>query len=360
MKWCRSPRHGRFSLAAAVAVLCAGATAAAGITAAAGVTGARAGEQPEAGSIAVNCISAAHPRLAARIAQGIHAALSGRSSTVALRVYDKSEDLNCYLNTRMHFDSASVVKVIILGTLLREAETQHRHLTAAEAHLARLMITQSDNDAASALWAHVGRGRLEYFLGRAAMNETQLGPGGYWGLTQITAHDELLLLQLLQYPNTVLNGASRSYALTLMAQVIPSQRWGVPGGRTRRPDRAREERLAAAGHPRLAYPQHRLLHRPPPWLQHRRAHRGQPDHGVRHHDHPAGGRGHPPPAQPGRDRLPPAVCPGPVVGPARRADPARPSAAGNRGRAAPGRPRPGAAPENFCGTGGTGAAAPHV
>lgn len=230
MKWCRSPRHGRFSLAVAVTVLCAGATAAAGITPAAGVTGARAGEQPEAGSIAVNCVSAAHPRLAARIAQGIHAALSGRSSTVALRVYDKSEDLNCYLNTRMHFDSASVVKVIILGTLLREAETQHRHLTATEAHLARLMITQSDNDAASALWAHVGRGRLDYFLGRAAMNETQLGPGGYWGLTQITAHDELLLLQLLQYPNTVLNGASRSYALTLMAQVIPSQRWGVPAG----------------------------------------------------------------------------------------------------------------------------------
>ena len=224
MRWCRSPRWGRVSLATTAAVLCAG------VTAAAGVTGARAGEQPEAASIAVNCISAAHPGLAARIARGIHAALSGRSSTVALRVYDKSEDLNCYLNTRMAFDSASVVKVIILGTLLRETETQHRHLTASEAYLARLMITQSDNNAASALWAHVGRGRLEYFLGRAAMNETQLGPGGYWGLTQITAHDELLLMQLLQYPNTVLDNASRDYALTLMAQVIASQRWGVPAG----------------------------------------------------------------------------------------------------------------------------------
>jgi len=164
------------------------------------------------------------------MAQDIHTALSGRSSTVALRVYDKSEDLKCYLNTTTHFDSASVVKVTILGTLLREAETQHRHLTASEARLAWLMITQSDNDAASALWAHVGRGRLEYFLGRAGMNQTQLGPDGYWGLTQITAHDELLQLQVLQYPNTVLNDASRSYALNLMAHVIPSQRWGVPAG----------------------------------------------------------------------------------------------------------------------------------
>jgi hypothetical protein len=178
----------------------------------------------------VSCLSSAHPKLAARIAQGIHAALSGRSSSVALRVYDKSEDLNCWLNATTHFDSASVVKVTILGTLLREAETQHRQLTSSEVRLARLMITQSDNSAASALWAHVGRGRLRYFLGRAGMKQTQLGPGGYWGLTQITAHDELLLLNLLMYPNTVLDAPSRAFALNLMAQVIPSQRWGVPAG----------------------------------------------------------------------------------------------------------------------------------
>ena len=229
MRWSRSPRRGRVSVAATAAVLCAGVTGATALGAPA-LAGSSASPRPEAGSIAVSCISAAHPRLAAAMARGIRAALSGRSSTVALRVSDKSEDLNCYLNTTMHFDSASVVKVIILGTLLREAETQHRQLTASEARLARLMITRSDNDAASALWAHVGRGRLEYFLGRAGMKQTQLGPDGYWGLTQITAHDELLLMQLLQYPNTVLDNASRSYALTLMAQVIPSQRWGVPAG----------------------------------------------------------------------------------------------------------------------------------
>jgi Beta-lactamase enzyme family len=230
MRWCRSPR-GRLSLVATAAVLCAGGIGA-GVTCASAPAVARslAGGRPEAGPIAVNCLSAAHPRLAARLTRGIHAALSGRSSRVALRVYDKSEDLNCWLNSTTRFDSASVVKVTILGTLLREAETQHRHLTASEVRLARLMITQSDNNAASALWAHVGRGRLRYFLGRAGMKQTQLGPGGYWGLTQITAHDELLLLQLLQYPNTVLNAASRTFALNLMAQVIPSQRWGVPAG----------------------------------------------------------------------------------------------------------------------------------
>jgi Beta-lactamase enzyme family len=183
-----------------------------------------------AGSIAVTCTSPAHRKLAARLASGIRGALRGRSSTVALRVADRSKGLNCYLNTTMHFDSASVVKVTILGTLLREAMTQRRKLTAAEVRLATRMITQSDNDAASALWAHVGRGRLRYFLGRAHMNQTHLGPGGYWGLTQITAHDELLLLGLLMYPNRVLDTASRNFALSLMARVIPAQRWGVPAG----------------------------------------------------------------------------------------------------------------------------------
>jgi beta-lactamase class A len=235
MRWYRSLRRGRVSLAAAAA-LCAGITAAgvlgAALFGAAAPALARStvSRRPDAGPIAVSCLSPAHPKLAARIAQGIHAALSGRSSSVALRVYDKSEDLNCWLNATTHFDSASVVKVTILGTLLREAETQHRQLTSSEVRLARLMITQSDNSAASALWAHVGRGRLRYFLSRAGMKQTQLGPGGYWGLTQITAHDELLLLNLLMYPNTVLDTASRAYALNLMAQVIPSQRWGVPAG----------------------------------------------------------------------------------------------------------------------------------
>jgi len=241
MRRCRSLRPGRASLAAGVAtaaVLCAGVTGAAApapatfparvgsLTRAASLAGRRA----EAASLAVSCRSAAHPRLAARLARGIHAALAGRVSMVALRVEDRSKDLGCFLNTTTHFDAASVVKVEILATLLREAETQHRHLTGSETRLARLMITQSDNDAASALWAHVGRARLRYFLSRAAMTQTRLGPGGYWGLTQITARDERLLLDLIMYPNRVLDGASRNVALNLMAHVVAAQRWGVPAG----------------------------------------------------------------------------------------------------------------------------------
>jgi beta-lactamase class A len=176
------------------------------------------------------CTSSSHPALAARLARDIQAAHRGRVSTAAVGVDDPVMGVTCWLNGSTHFDSASVVKVTILGALLRKAEEQHRYLTGNEATLATAMITRSDNNAASALWADVGRSYLQHFLNLAQMRQTALGPGGYWGLTQITAHNEVILLRLLLHPNSVLDTASRNYALNLMAHVISSQRWGVPAG----------------------------------------------------------------------------------------------------------------------------------
>jgi beta-lactamase class A len=183
-----------------------------------------------AASSAVTCWSAAHPAAAAKLSRDIRAARRGRVSAVGAGLYDPGLGLGCWLNANAHFDSASVVKATILGALLRKTEQQRRHLTRTEASLAAAMITRSDNNAASALWADVGRTWLQHFLNLAQMTHTALGPGGYWGLTQITAHDEVFLLQLLINPNGVLDSASRGYELGLMAKVIRSQRWGVPAG----------------------------------------------------------------------------------------------------------------------------------
>jgi hypothetical protein len=92
------------------------------------------------------------------------------------------------------------------------------------------MITRSDNGAASRLWAELGHRYLQHFLNLARMTHTVLGPDGAWGLTDITAADETLLLRLLLEQNPVLTAAARGYALNLMAHVIPAQRWGVPAG----------------------------------------------------------------------------------------------------------------------------------
>jgi hypothetical protein len=176
------------------------------------------------------CQSRTHPVLAARLSSRILAALRGRSSAVGLTVDDRVTRITCTLHPHWHMDSASVVKVTILSALLRKLQEQHRTLTAQQQKLATEMITMSDNNAASTLWAETGHVSLQHFLNLAGMRETQLDPDGFWGLTQITAHDELTLLKLLTSRNTVLTAASCSYVLNLMARVIPSQRWGVPAG----------------------------------------------------------------------------------------------------------------------------------
>jgi Beta-lactamase enzyme family len=176
------------------------------------------------------CRSLSHPGLAARLGRDIDAARQGRESQIAVRVDDPGKGLECWLHGARRFDSASVVKVTILGALLRKALDQHRYLTDAEATEATAMITRSDNDSATALWYQLGPGYLRHFLHLARMRQTTLGADGYWGLTQITAHDEVLLLRLLLHKNLVLDLPSRRYALSLMAQVIPSQLWGVPAG----------------------------------------------------------------------------------------------------------------------------------
>jgi len=168
--------------------------------------------------------------LANKLSSDIQAALHGRAGTYAVRVQDPDLGVGCGLHTGTHFDSASVVKATILAALMRKAEAQHRSLTANEKSLATLMITQSNNTAATKLWNDTGRYRLQRFLDLAGMSQTVLGPGGYWGLTKITAHDESLLLWVLLKPNSILTWTDRRYELGLMAHVIASQRWGVPAG----------------------------------------------------------------------------------------------------------------------------------
>jgi beta-lactamase class A len=168
--------------------------------------------------------------LESQLSTAISGALRGRSGDHAVTVYDRVTSVYCTLNGGRHFDSASIVKAIILAALLRWHQETSTPLSASEKSLATLMITQSDNDAATDLWNELGMTRLQHFLDLADMNETKLGQDGYWGLTGVTAHDEMLLLELLTKDNPVLTDSSRAYELGLMAQVIGWEAWGVTAG----------------------------------------------------------------------------------------------------------------------------------
>jgi beta-lactamase class A len=173
------------------------------------------------------CTSARHPKLAARISRGITAALRGRDSVVGVDMADVSLGLTCQYHQNWHFDAASVIKATIISALLRKVGGVS-HLTAHQQGLAWQMITESNDNAATALWNDVGMRSMQSFLNAAKMTHTELNAA--WGLTELTAADEVTLLKLLGNPGPVLSNASRRYVLWLMGHVTSSQRWGVPAG----------------------------------------------------------------------------------------------------------------------------------
>ena len=167
---------------------------------------------------------------AAWLSRGIFAAMKGRSSAVGLAAADTRTGITCTFHARLHFHSASIVKVIILGTLLHDLMVKHHSLSARQVTLTTEMITESDNAAATALWDQDGMRNLRHFVDLARMTDTRLGQDGFWGLTQVTADNEMRLLNLLVTKNKVLDKPSRAYALKLMADVVAAQRWGVTAG----------------------------------------------------------------------------------------------------------------------------------
>jgi beta-lactamase class A len=131
---------------------------------------------------------------------------------------------------------ASVVKLDILETLLARDSGR---LPAADDPLARAMIEDSDNDAATSLWnAAGGAAGIGAYDSAAGLVRTTPSscvqcdgfswPG--WGLTTTTPADQITLLRQLVAPGTLLAPDARSYALSLLENVTQDQRWGVSSG----------------------------------------------------------------------------------------------------------------------------------
>ncbi|MFF8590657.1 serine hydrolase [Streptomyces sp. NPDC015220] len=177
----------------------------------------------------VSCTSG-RAGLAEKLQKDITAAMAGRKGTIAVGLRDRTTNTTCTLRESTAYDSASVVKVTVLATLLWDAKKTNRHLTDRETALAKAMITQSDNNATTSLWKQLGVTKVKGFLTAAGMTQTKPGADGYWGLTQITVRDEQKLLGLVTAKNSVLSDNSRAYILKLMGQVVSAQRWGTTAG----------------------------------------------------------------------------------------------------------------------------------
>jgi beta-lactamase class A len=157
--------------------------------------------------------------------------LDNRSGETSVAVYGAAGGATYTLDPQGRFVTASIVKMAILGTLLRQAQDNARGLSGWEQDTATRMIEYSDNDAATALWNEVGRGAgVAAFMALVGMPDTVPGDGGYWGLTRTSAADQVQLMRRVAFPNPVLGDAARGYLAGLMSNVTPSQRWGVSAG----------------------------------------------------------------------------------------------------------------------------------
>ncbi|GIH16832.1 serine hydrolase [Rugosimonospora africana] len=127
------------------------------------------------------------------------------------------------------FETASIVKVDILATLLLRDQQSGARLSLSQQRLATEMITKSDNDAATALWNQIGAASgLAKANALFGLTGTTPGQHGWWGRTTTTAADQLRLLELIADPSGPLDSSRRSYLLGLMSQVESDQRWGIP------------------------------------------------------------------------------------------------------------------------------------
>ena len=161
--------------------------------------------------------------------------LSGRAGTVAAAIYDVTTGQTWTLGAGGPQATGSLVKVDILQALLARRPSG---LTVADQTRARSMIESNDNASATTLWNQAGRAAgLRSFNASVGLRQTTpsacLVCAGFawpgWGLTTTTPADQLILLRELIH-GPLLSPADRGYALSLLENVEPDQRWGVSGG----------------------------------------------------------------------------------------------------------------------------------
>ena len=118
--------------------------------------------------------------------------------------------------------AASVFKVMLLATYLRQSSVRHRPLDHTDRALLDPMIRVSDSVAATRVRDIVGVAAIERLAHDAHMHAFRYA--NVWGLSRIDAVDQARFMYHLE---RYIPKRHRRYAKHLLATITRSQRWGV-------------------------------------------------------------------------------------------------------------------------------------
>ena len=154
---------------------------------------------------------------------------SGTGAEFSAAVYETDTGRSWYYNRGASYLEASLVKVPILLTLLRQATEEQRELTLEEEYLSVMMIEYSDNDATTALYESVG-GAGELSLTYELLGISQTPATEIWGANETGVEDQLKVARALLDGVDWINSDLHDYAVELMENVEESQNWGINAG----------------------------------------------------------------------------------------------------------------------------------
>jgi hypothetical protein len=154
------------------------------------------------------------------VAASTHYAKS-RAGRVAFAVVDEHGRVRGFHIHERH-RSASLVKAMLLVAYLNRGSVRNRSLGFRDAALLHPMITRSDNGAASRVYRIVGPAGVRKLANRAGMKN--LVTSSNWSRTQLSPYDQSRFFYAI---DSYIPKRHRAYALSQLAGITPSQRWGL-------------------------------------------------------------------------------------------------------------------------------------
>jgi hypothetical protein len=122
---------------------------------------------------------------------------------------------------------ASLLKAMALVAYLNLPSVRDRALRDSDRRLLGPMIWRSDNVTAGAVLRTVGAGRLYRLAERAELRAFSFA-WPIWGNSTTSAHDQARFFFRI---DRLVTRRHRDYALRLLADIVPWQRWGIPRAR---------------------------------------------------------------------------------------------------------------------------------